>query len=364
MGRRGLTRRELLASAGAGAGLLAASQVSRLFSETYAAPAPLEKDLVVTNSGGAFDRALRQHFFDPFTRATGVNVLSVSATAGQRWARIRAMVESGNVEWDINIAVEASIMANQAYVEKLDCRRIPNAALHGVEGSCQEWGLLLEISPTMIAYNTNVYPPGRRPQNWADFWDVRRFPGPRGFPNYGSPWEELAVALMADGVPPNKLFPMDVDRAFRKMDQLKPHVAVWWRTGDQSQQIMRDLEVLMNMMWSGRALTSKKQGLPIDVEWNQAINEPDYWVVYKNAPHPNAAHAFLNFFMDRPEAHLAFSNEIGYDTSNRKALGLVPEAERSKRALAHLGKMARIDSSWVAKNRDVLVERWNKWLAQ
>ena len=42
------------------------------------------------------------------------------------------------------------------------------------------------------------------------------------------------LALLADGVAPSKLFPLDLDRAFHKLDQIKPNVAVWWKTGDQS----------------------------------------------------------------------------------------------------------------------------------
>lgn len=174
------------------------------------------------------------------------------------------------------------------------------------------------------------------------------------------------AALMADGVPPEKLFPLDLDRAFRKLDELKPHVKVWWKTGDQSQQIMRDGEVVTAIMYSGRALGLKAAGAPIEVEWNQAIKDVASWGILKGAPHPSAAMAFLNFFMDRPEAHLAFSRGMFYETSNRLALELVPAVERRSYA-THAENWTRMvdeDVEWVATNRERILERWNAWLAR
>ena len=74
----------------------------------------------------------------------------------------------------------------------------------------------------------------RRPSSWADFWDVKKFPGNRSLCLSDSP-RTLIFALLADGVPRDQLYPLDIDRAFKKLDQIKPHVKVWWREGTQSQ---------------------------------------------------------------------------------------------------------------------------------
>ena len=68
-------------------------------------------------------------------------------------------------------------------------------------------------------------------------------------------------ALVADGVPPDKVFPMDVDRAFKKLDQIKPHIKVWWTQGNQSQQLLRDGEVDMMVMWNARASELRSRGI-------------------------------------------------------------------------------------------------------
>ena len=36
---------------------------------------------------------------------------------------------------------------------------------------------------------------------------------------------------MADGVAPDKLYPLDVDRAFKKLEEIKPNITVWWTSG-------------------------------------------------------------------------------------------------------------------------------------
>ena len=272
--------------------------------------ANLERELVVVTTGGAFEKALKENFYDAFSKATGVVVRPVSATVAEAWAKARAMYDAGSVEWDILSASPADLIARRDILLRLDCRAIPNAATLGIPGTCQEHGLLRTIGADMIAYNTQKFPTGRHPHTWAEFWDVQKFPGPRSMPTAGNAWEPLAAALLADGVPSDKLFPMDLDRAFRKMDQIKPHVRVWWRTGDQSQQIIRDGEVVLAMMWSGRAFSLKNAGVPVGVEWNQGIENIAYWAVLRAAPHPKAVYAFLNFFMTRPEAHRAFSREI------------------------------------------------------
>ena len=68
-----------------------------------------------------------------------------------------------------------------------------------------------------------------------------------------NPVRTLQFALVADGVPLDKVFPIDVDRAFKKLEQIKPHIKVWWTQGNQSQQLMRDGEVDMMVMWNARA---------------------------------------------------------------------------------------------------------------
>ena len=159
------------------------------------------------------------------------------------------------------------------------------------------------------------YPP---PGSWADFWDVKTFPGPRSLPNHGTPWVVLAAALLADGLTVRDLHPpLDFDRAFKKLDAIKPQVTVWWKSGDQSLQLMRGGDVAMMMIYSGPALRGQSQGAPIGMTWNQAVMGSGRWTILKNAPNQKAAMTFLDYFLSRPEAHAAFTSRFSMTPRTR-----------------------------------------------
>ncbi|MBV9785357.1 MAG: ABC transporter substrate-binding protein [Acidisphaera sp.] len=325
----------------------------------------LESTVVIRTTGGVFEAALKRDFFEPFTKATGVRVIPVAASAGEMLAKSRAMQESGRVEWDI-ISPQYDDLPNLAplLMDLGDCTSIPNISRDGVPGTCGRWGELYLTGAELLAFNPQAFPQ-RKPSSWNDFYDVEVFPGRRALSNTGVPWGMLIQALCADGVPREALFPLDLDRAFRKLDTIKPHISVWWRTGDQSQALMRSGDVVMQTMWLGRAYASRRAGVPIEWTFNQSVADFGAWAILKGAPHPNAAKAFLNFYMENPEAHTAFAREMGYTTSSRDGQALLsPEDKEGLVATPEtFAKIIHIDPAWLAANRAPALERWNRWLA-
>lgn len=326
-------------------------------------------ELVIAGGAGGYLEAVKKHFYDPFTAATGIKVVTVSAPYGEKATRLKAMHEIGKVEWDlVTLSLDFLNPAVTPYLRDLGtCADVPGVVRNGVAGACLRHGVLFEIGGVPYAFSTQAFPAGKpQPKSWADFFDVKTFPGPRSLPNAGVPWWPLIAALQADGVPHDKLFPLDIDRAFKKLDQIKSHVTVWWRNGDQSQQVVRNNEVVMSMMYSGRALKLKSDGSPIDVVWPGAPIDAVFVGAAKDAPHPHAALAFIDFLMTRPDAHAAYANANFYDTSNKEALAQLSPAEQRGRATHpdNLRTLVAIDRDWVSANRDRVTERWNKWLAQ
>ena len=325
----------------------------------------LERTVVVRTTGGVFEAALKRNFFDPFTKATGVRVIPVAASYGDMMAKSAAMQAANNVEWDI-ISPQFTELGklSQFLVDLGDCGAMPNVAKEGVAQACGRYGVLYLTGGQVIAWDPNVFK-DRKPQSWADFWDVQAFPGRRALPNTGSPWANLMTALIADGVPPSQLFPLDLDRAFHKLDQIKPHIATWWRTGDQSRQMWCNGDIAMSLMWSGTAYATKRGGTPLEWTYNQAIADFGAWGILKGAPHPNAARAFIDFYVANPEAHAAFSREMGYTTSNRASADLLT-AEEKKDLISSpevLSGIVTVDADWLEGNRATALERWNKWVS-
>ncbi|WP_287332086.1 extracellular solute-binding protein [Mesorhizobium sp.] len=126
----------------------------------------------------------------------------------------------------------------------LRLRRLRRILADRIPGTCHKYGILRGIGGGVLAYNSKLFPSDNAPKTWADFWDLRKFLGRRALPN--NPFWVLAVALDADGVTSENFLPVDLDRAFRKLDQIKPCVEVWWTSGDQSRQLWRNSEVVMS----------------------------------------------------------------------------------------------------------------------
>src|SRR5690606_10145614 len=156
----------------------------------------------------------------------GIKVITTSPTD---FGKLRAMVESGNVEWTATeLDVETADLAGEmGLLEPIDLSVVdlseyPEEAKH-------EYWLPRGAYATALGYRTDAFPNGEHPRTWAEFWDVERFPGPRALRNH--PIDNLEFALMADGVAPEDLYPLDMERAFRKLDEIKPHITVWWESG-------------------------------------------------------------------------------------------------------------------------------------
>lgn len=328
-----------------------------------------EKEVVVAGGTGAYGDAVKKYFYEPFAQATGIKVISAGGSYGEKLAKLRAMTQVNRVEWDVlTLSVDMLSPQNAGFFRDLgaNCSETPNVASAGVDGACLRQGAIFDIGAGVMAYSTQVFPDGKpQPASWADFWNVKDFPGPRALPNIGTPHWPMMAALLADGVAPDKLFPLDVERALKKLDQIKPHVAVWWRSGDQSQQIWRSREVVMAMMFAGRALRLRADGLPIGVSWNGAPLDASFWGVLKDAPHPNAALALVNFVYSRPQEHADFAKENLAPTGLKALLPLLDPAMQKVQATHpdNWPKIVRTDTAWLGANQEAVLKRWTEWLA-
>ena len=291
---------------------------------------PQSPELVVVATGGTFQDALERHFYPRFEDETGVDIVHVSSSPSDQFARVRAMSEIGAMEWDVVSAPMPFLLSERDYLEPLDCDRIPNAAAYGVDGTCGDYGLFRTIGGAVIAYNRDAFD-GEAPTTWADFWNVEAFPGPRCLPE-GRPEWVYPAALLADGVAPEEVYPLDLDRAEAMIAEIAPHVSAWWTSNNDSQNTLRNGECAASLLLSGRAIQVINEGFPIEISWSQHVPVIGHWAILREAPNKDAAYEFLNFFMTNPEAHLALSREIVYDTSNRFASEMVGAEERRLRS--------------------------------
>src|SRR5690606_34475398 len=98
------------------------------------------------------------------------------------------------------------------------------------------------VFAVVLAYRTDAFEDkGKQPpQSWADFFDTKKFPGRRAMRKH--PFDTIEQALLADGVPLDKLYPLDFDRAYKKLDTIKNVIDVWWTGGAQTSQLLKSGE--------------------------------------------------------------------------------------------------------------------------
>jgi len=325
-----------------------------------------DKTLVVQTWGGSYRQAMVEAFFKPFTKATGIKIIPTSAT-GSTMTQIKTQVKSNNLEWDIasglsNDSIDR--LVSETLIEPIDYAVVDKTGL--LEDSFDPHGVPIYAISTNLVYNASKFK-GEKPKNWADFWNVEKFPGPRtmsGIP-FVSINCNLAFALIASGVPIDQIYPYDIDRAFKKMDEIKPHIRAWWTSGAHSQQLFTDGEVWMGPMWNGRAMQLKAKGLPIHISQEQGPINYDYWVVLKNTPNKKEAMDFLQFAA-QPEQQAEFTKRTFYGPINKKAMDylpkdLIPEINTYP---PNKKKHYRPNTKWLSQHMDKLVERWQKWVTE
>lgn len=324
--------------------------------------------IVVATTGGAYEKALREAWFDPFTAKTGIEVVTIAATNAEMRAKAAAMVKTGNVSWDLYLQGEIQAASEQhlLYAENLSefCKEFSTHADLDAD-ACTAAGVRLLSNSTLLAYRSDAFD-GAIPQTWADMWDLKKFPGGRSFPDFNDPWRVMASALLADGVRPEKLFPLDIDRALAKLEQIRPAVALWWKTGDQSMQGFRNGDYAIGQIWLTRAKALKSEGLPI--AWSQAASflVGDRIALIKNAPHRQNALKLAEYWLNTPAAQAKVCEALSCKPPSSEAVKLMSPRARADMPSTTDPQNSPIvpDAKWINDNAALLLERWNAWIQQ
>jgi len=345
----GFTRRHFLkTTSAAAAASIAMPYVGRALAE--------EKVLYVNTWGGSWEKAARKNLFDPFTQATGVEVKTVSPVS---FAKLAAQVRTGVYEFDVTTlgVVELGRANNADLIEKAE-GKVAESDLFA--GGLVANGVASHSFGNAIVYRSDVYANGG-PKNWAEFWDVAKFPGERSLQRYAG--RVIGMALMADGVDPKELFPYDLDRAFKSLDRIKEHVAVWWTQGPQATQIIRDNQVPAIGMWPAYAQTAINDGAPAAIEWNQALVDTAYWVVAKGTPRAEAAWEFVKFAV-QPERVARFAYESGTGPANPKGFDFLTadEAKLAVTSPQYRDKVVFFDVEKITPQIDEIQRRFDEWI--
>jgi putative spermidine/putrescine transport system substrate-binding protein len=260
---------------------------------TSAACNPPKQDgvtLTFVSFGGVYQEAQRKAWLQPYTELTGVQFTEDENSSN---ATIKSQVEAGQVTWDVvDVGNDFGLDANKDLLEPLDFSLIPRDELNDKLG-ITDYRIPDITYGVALAYNTDKTG-GKAPEGWADYFDTTKIPGKRGAWDYPASGM-FEFALMADGVKPAELYPLDLDRASKKLQTIKDDI-VFWNSGAESQELIGSGEVAMTMIWNGRGWSAKNiDKKPVEIQWNQQIVTADYLVVPKGSPNKDAAMKFIAY---------------------------------------------------------------------
>lgn len=197
---------------------------------------------------------------------------------------------------------------------------------------------------------------------------MSKFPGKRGMRKTAK--YTLEAALLADGVAAKDVYatlatPAGVDRAFKKLDALKPNIQ-WWEAGAQAPQYLISGDVVMSSAYNGRITNARNEGnTNLEIVWDGGLYEMEYWVVPKGTPNKAAAMQFIASTL-LPERQVEYSKLIPYGLTRKSASALIsPElAAVLPSSAENMKKAAAIDPAFWLDHGEELERRFNAWAAK
>ena len=327
--------------------------------------------ITVVSWGGSYGKAQDRALFTDASNHSGI---AINRESGASMTKTCLQVQSGSVTWDLVVTGSggAAAAAADGCLEKIDYSVVDVSDFY--PGLYSDYCVGSDVFATVMAWNTDKYgEPGSpgAPSSWADFWDVKKFPGTRAY-RANNVDGALEPALMADGVPPEKVYevlatPEGKRRAINKIRELKPHIAVFWGSGAQQAQLMKDAEVDMSTGWNGRFDNAKKDGAKVGYTFNQALLDYDCFAMPKGAPNKEVAMRFLAE-VSKPQYQANLPFYITYGPTNRKAYEMTKAPKELIESLPSHPKnvplMLPVSLDWYAKHKNEALELYMELMSE
>ncbi len=343
---------------------------------------PALADITVVSWGGAYTESQQRAFGESWEKKTGKKIRWIDYNGDI--AEVRAQVTSGNVLWDVVdvFAHEARLGCKEGLFEELPRGVFAPAP----DGTPLERDLVVAMPNDCVAPNImwswlTFYDEtrftGAKPKTIADFFDLERFPGKRGISVF--PQGNIEMALVADGVDPKKVYdvmstPEGIDRAFAKLDTIRPHVK-FWSAGDEPLDFVRNGEVVMSTVYSGRIAAAVLSGdTSLKAIWDGQVLDEEWLVMVKGSKNYDQALDFL-IHASAPQQLANQAKWISYGPMRRSSLAIIEANEPWFNTGANIMPympnrqevMARTtvgNPDWWASKGDTVVERFLAWMGR
>ena len=346
--------------------LLLIALIGLLYFQTR--PAPV---LTVMTWPGAYGRAQASAQMRPYGAEKNIDVRP--AIWDGDLADITAMVTKRQFRADvIDLELPMAVQAcNQGLLEKIDPAILPPGAdgtpaardfVPGAIGPCWAGG--------MVYSQVMVFSPKLKhaPENLADFFDTKKFPGKRALSRAGAKFN-LEMALLADGVAPGDIYktldtPQGLDRAFAKLTALNP---IW----------AHDSVGALGWLNNGQAvmITALNGDVPAPLApntiWDHQLYELDVLGIPAGDPNRKAALDYIAYATgSAPLAGVA--SWVAYGPARHSSLALVkpnPETGAAMRPLLptapeNFRRAFAIDNGWWLAHGAAIAPRWQEFVSR
>jgi putative spermidine/putrescine transport system substrate-binding protein len=318
-------------------------------------PRLTSRQVVVAGFGGETYDVRQKVEFDPFTKLSGVRVVQ----APWDYGKFVSMVTSAKPEWDMidfdGYSIAALIEQGTPPAKLADWVRRCDL----VDEKYRDYAGGSYAYSVVLGWSTKL---GATPTGWADFFDTKKFPGKRAFPKsiYAGTAE---IALLADGVAKDKIYPLDLDRALAKLDTIKSDL-VFYDSYAQGQQYLVQGSASMIATANSRMIQLKNTGRPVDWTYQDAVLYP--WGAFgmpQKPPNPDAANALIDY-LSTPEAQAAVAKRLYLGPVVSAAFDMLTPAEKAMQPSApeNVAKQLSVDVPSLAKQDAEYVKKFFAWV--
>ncbi|GBR11563.1 extracellular solute-binding protein [Acetobacter oeni] len=290
-------------------------------------------------------------FWQPFTRITGQRITTI--IRNNDLTTLEKKTGTPQRSWSLALTEDEVAQAgcNDGAFLSSDTDAADPATRES--SSCNVPAFSLDFT---LAWDTSRF---RGKPDWKDFWDVARHPGKRGL--RADPRGTLEAALLSDGVPPDAIYrvlstPEGVNRAFRRLNQLRPYI-VWWTAPGDAMRILTTGAALMGVAATADVfITNSKHPNPGFGLLPSSIFYINYdWVIPAGTMRGEAAAQALRTWIIKPEQRETFSSRISLLTENRNNRD--PDA-------SHESPASLFSNSFWRDHLPALQEQFRQWLAE
>ncbi|EMS78277.1 extracellular solute-binding protein [Desulfotignum phosphitoxidans] len=331
------------------------------------------KSITVHSWGGTTSEALRKFAFDPFTKATGIEVIDAAFTGMDDFlTQVKASFPPGG---EFNIAHLSAVYDYARYTDLdfgvvLDESKIPNLknvmtkmtdTLRGITNGTLS-AVPYDLGQTGIAYNTNEISKADAEKLGASLLYEKSLKGKLG--SWGGDFRtNMWYAALHTGQSPNNI--TDIDAVWDALTQQRSLMKKYWASGSELMSLLANGEIFATVAWSGRVAALQDQGHPIGyLSPDGTYSWMEYMYVIKGTD-LDVAQQLLNFMLE-PDAAIAVAQGQKYPPALDPTKVEMPDDVKKLPAFDPTGKLNGYlfaDPAYWNKHQIEWAEKWDRIIA-